>query len=156
MTSDEVLEPLQAGGMVSTHSLVIDLEDVRIRVGRVPYKVQSCKHQQLIYCEKERRVWCEQCERTIDGFEAFMILARRMHRFTEDMASKKRVAEEIINERSILRAAKALSRAWRGNTKAVACPHCRKGLLPEDFANGSFSWASKEYEMARRKQQENT
>lgn len=46
---------------------------------------------------------------------------------------------------------KELDRAWHKGAYAVACPHCRGGLLPEDFADSGLALISREMEEARRK-----
>lgn len=57
---------------------------------------------------------------------------------------------EIIDLAARLRAVKALDKAWSGNVMAVDCPHCRWGLLPEDFVTGGIGQQSRELETARR------
>ena len=133
---------------------VVDLAEVRIRQGRTPYKFKECKHKHLIFCTSERRVWCEDCERTIDNFDAFLIFTRHFEEMEQDARHKISRANEAMKTSVRRRATKELDRAWSGrNEMAVCCPHCHIGLLPEDFADRGSSCISAEIERARRRRE---
>lgn len=139
---------------------VIDLAEMRIKRGNAcARRAAPCKHRALIYSQEERRVWCEDCERTIDSFDAFMTLVGKFHPMVNAAKHALERAREAEGFTISLRAAKVFDRAWRGNQMAVCCPHCRTGLLPEDFLSGG-SQVSAEIERARRaralQHQENT
>lgn len=145
--SDEPLHPFPEASPLWAE--VIDLADMRVQFGRPRYPTKICEHRKLIYDPKERRVWCQDCERTIDGFDAFMTLTRQ---FTEMVKAAQRLfrqAKEARDSHIGRIAAKKLDKAWSGNVMAVACPHCRGGLLPEDFEGGA-SVTSRDIEIARR------
>ena len=128
---------------------VIDLAEVRVQFGLPRNRHDRCEHRSLTYNVDERRVWCKDCERTIDGFDAFMVLVRGFAAMEQDARHKLEKAEEAKNAHLGRRAAKALDKAWSGQQMAVACPHCRGGLLPEDF-DGRLSATSRDIELARR------
>ena len=143
MTADEPLIP---------YNDVIDLADVRIQRGQSPYKPNRCKHQRLIFANshEERRIWCSDCERTLDPFDAFVMLAERLDKMVGIVKDKMHKADAALGAVARLRAVKVLDKAWSGNVMAVACPHCRGGILPEDFARGADK-TSREIEIARRR-----
>lgn len=131
---------------------VIDIGDVRVARGlsRRPYS--SCKHRALVYDSQERRIWCKDCEQNIDPFDAFVIVAEQCHGFLESLNRRaKQIAEaEAFTARS--RAVKSLDKIWRSRNMAPCCPHCNRGLLPEDMLGvGS---AGVKYERARRAAEE--
>jgi ribosomal protein S27E len=129
---------------------VIDLAEVRIRMGYSDHKVGApCKHHALIYNTTERRIWCEDCERTIDSFDAFMTVVGNFHPMINAAKHALKRAKDAEAQTITLRAAKVFDKAWRGNQMAVSCPHCSTGLLPEDFMSGG-SQVSAEIERARR------
>lgn len=130
---------------------VIDLDGIRIRWGRPIPGARKCEHKHMVYCQDERRVWCENCKRTIDNFDALMVVVYHLENMQREANAKLRAAEEAARHAARLRAVKALDRAWSGNVAAVGCPHCGGGLLPEDFVNGGFSSTSREIEIARRR-----
>lgn len=132
---------------------VIDLDGVRVQRGlaRRPW-LSRCKHHRLVYCTDERRVWCEDCQRTIENFDAFMVLADNFQRMEAAAHRKLELADEAMRYSLIRRATKAVDRAWLGGW-AVACPHCRAGILAEDYADGLGMQTARDYEMARRARQ---
>ncbi len=145
---DPPLEVLPDGGRYV--SQVVDLASVRIRVGRTPFKAKICEHRSLLYSPSERRVWCEDCERTIDNFDAFLIFTRKFEQMLREARHKRhkmQAADEAMKSSVRRRATKELDRAW--GKMAVSCPHCHGGLVPEDFAAGT-SMCSREIELARR------
>jgi hypothetical protein len=135
---------------------LIDLAGVRIQRGTPKYNPNQCKHKNILYQSnsKERRIWCSDCERDIDPFEAFMMLSEHLEEMLSDAKSMRRQAFDALKNTARLRATKALDQAWSGNVMAVACPHCHGGLLPEDFTNGGHQ-TSREIEIARRKRKAN-
>lgn len=130
---------------------IINLADVCIRFGLPKSKfADRCKHRSIIYNKDDRRVWCSDCERTIDNFDAFMIFTEYFQAMESAAKWKNDKAQEALNATINRRATKVIDRAWSaGNAMAIRCPHCSSGLLPEDFANG-VAQCSREIELARR------
>jgi hypothetical protein len=132
---------------------VIDLGDVRVEYGHPRYHHRRCEHKKLLYNAEERRIWCADCERTIEGFDAFKMLTRNFHAMLSHAKARVDEAHKLAAAQVHMKALKAVEKAWRGpNTMAVCCPHCSRGLLPEDFASGG-SQMSRDLEMARRQRE---
>lgn len=127
---------------------VIDIGDLRVSRGQTRRPRSACKHRRLTYDPSERRIWCRDCERDIDGFDAFQIIAEQSHAFYEQNMRRARKLDEAEQFQARSLAVKALDRIWRSRKMAPCCPHCRKGLLPEDVKN--LSSVGVEYERARR------
>ena len=127
---------------------VIDLAEVRVEFGLPRNRHERCAHRSLTYNVEERRVWCRDCERSIDGFDAFMVLVRNFAAMEQAARAKMTQAEEAKSAHIGRRAAKKLDQAWSGQQMAVGCPHCNGGLLPEDFEH--VGMRSRELELARR------
>lgn len=127
---------------------VIDIGDVRVARGLSRRPFSSCKHRALNYDPQERRIWCKDCEQDIDPFDAFVIVAEQCHGFLESLKRRARqIAEaEAFTARS--RAVKALDKIWRSRNMAPCCPHCNRGLLPEDMVR--LGSVGVEYERAMR------
>lgn len=132
---------------------VIDLAGVRVEFGRPARTVQRCEHKRVTYSQEERRVWCRDCERTIDGFDAFMTFVRYYEHIERAVRQKMTEANAAMEATIHRRATKAVDKAWSSGLPAISCPHCRGGILPEDFADGVTRRSSREYELARRKKQ---
>lgn len=127
---------------------VIDFGDVRVSRGLTRREFSSCPHRSLTYDPRERRIWCRDCERNIDGYDAFVILAERSHAVRDGLDRRERAVREAESfaVRSI--AAKTLDEAWRSRTMVPACPHCGHGLFPEHFRKIGTS-LGKDYARAR-------
>jgi ribosomal protein S27E len=129
---------------------VIDLAGIRIQWGLPKNRANRCTHDDMVYDSRERRVWCKSCETTVENFDAFRRLVDEFARMEAAARRKMTAAEEALTATLNRRATKAIDHVWSGNKMAVGCPHCRKGLLPEDFDNGVGLRMSREYELARR------
>lgn len=130
---------------------VIDLAGVRLRWGqRSPKAERACEHKALVFCSRERRVWCEDCDRTIDSFDAFYMLTKNFESMVRDIRAQNSKVKAALDSTITRRATKELERMW-GHKMAAACPHCRTGLLAEDFADGVSAAYGRDYEIARRK-----
>ena len=148
MSDDPIVPPPADSRLVAD---IIDLAGFRIQWGRSGTKHQDrCDHNGLLYSMEERRVWCSKCNRTVENFEAFMVFVRHFGEIESAARAKMAKADEAMKTSVRRRATKELDRLWAGEGRAVTCPHCKNGLLPEDFANG-VGWSAREYELARRK-----
>jgi uncharacterized protein (DUF983 family) len=135
---------------------VVDLAGFRITRGtskRVPW--ERCKHRKLIYDRQDRRVRCEDCNRDLDAFDALMVMVDGFGEMMGEVRRKQAAAREATAHSVVSRAAKAVDKLWRGQRMAPCCPHCSRGLLPEDFAGGVSSAVGREYEIARRQRPTN-
>lgn len=132
-------------------SEVIDLDGVRVRFGRSRACFPACEHKRLVYSTAEKRIWCEDCQNTVENFDAFMTLTRYFGGMVRAVRKMTQEAEGALASTVRRRATKVLDHAWSSRLEAVGCPHCSRGILPEDFAGGIRSRTSREMEMARRK-----
>ena len=123
-----------------------------IRLSRSPMLGKRCEHKNLVFSQPDRRIQCKDCDEVVEAFDAFMVLVRHWEAMSADLRRKARKADEAMQSTVIRRAAKELDRMWSGRQMAPLCPHCRGGLLPEDFAEVASS-ISADLERARRKRQ---
>ncbi|MGB5955437.1 hypothetical protein [Pseudomonas sp.] len=132
---------------------VVQIEDIRVARGMTRRPYSSCKHRNLTYDEKERRVWCRDCETQVEAFDAFVGLVEMFSGAQERI--KRRQAELAEAEKFQIRsrAAKVMDEAWRSTKTAPLCPHCNNALLPDDVVGGLAS-ASKALVVAARKRNE--
>ena len=140
--------PIEALNYVSGPT-VIDIGDIRVARGMSRRPASACKHQHMRYDRNERRVWCVDCERDIEGFDAFQLLAEQAHEFAARLERReKKIAEAEAFQVSSL-AAKEIDKVWRSRKMVPACPHCRLGLLPEYFSDGVPSQLGRDYALAQ-------
>lgn len=123
---------------------VVDIGDIRVARGlsRRPHSV--CNHKQLVYDQNERRIWCKDCEKDVEPFDAFAHVVEQYHKAYAYITSRfeELSQAETFQARSL--AAREIDKVWRSKKMVPACPHCRQGLFPEDFKNGCSS-LSREY-----------
>ena len=128
-------EPIDEQGYVAGMT-VVDFGDIRVARGMTRRAHAVCKHRRLNYDPKERRIWCKDCEKDVEAFDAFQLLAQNAHAVFE---GQNRREKEITEARAFAMrsiAAKTLDEAWRSKNMVPACPHCGMGLFPEHFKNG--------------------
>jgi hypothetical protein len=115
---------------------VIDIGDIRVARGLARRPYSGCPHRRLVYDNHERRIWCKDCERDVEAFDAFVGLVEPYSRAISDLEHKReKIAEaEGFSVRSL--AAKEIDKAWRHKNMIPSCPHCGNGLFPEHFKNG--------------------
>lgn len=112
---------------------VVDIGDLRIARGLTRRPVSTCRHLNLVYDSKERRIWCSDCEQEVEAFDAFKVLCE----FYSGAVSRMQQREEQLKQAEVFvarsRAVKALDRIWRTKDQVPCCPHCSDALLPEDM-----------------------
>lgn len=132
---------------------VIRLDGARISrakssLGRASY----CSHNgSLEYDPDARTIECLLCHKRMDGFDGFMALVMSWSAWTRDnesMAKEIKELQERVDHR-LLRATAKVDRAWRSRRMVPTCPHCFRGIFPEDgLGDGSVN---RECELERRK-----
>lgn len=131
---------------------VVDIGDIRVARGMTRRPFSGCKHRPLMYDHQERRIWCKDCETTIEAFDAFELLVEQ---FNAAANHHQRLMDEVekAREHNMVRiAAKKMDEHWRRRNTVPACPHCRTGLLPEDVER--MGRISRSIEIARRAKKE--
>jgi hypothetical protein len=115
---------------------VVTIEDIRVARGLTRRPLSSCRHKQLVYDDKERRIWCQDCESQVEPFDAFVQLCGVFQNAKSDIDRRLEQLAEAETFQLRSRAAKVMDEAWRSTKMAPLCPHCMKAILPEDVAGG--------------------
>jgi hypothetical protein len=134
---------------------VVQIEDIRVARGMTRRPASSCRHKQLVYDEKERRIWCSDCEAEVEPFDAFTNLVEKFSAAASRINRRSAELAEAEKFQIRSRAAKVMDEAWRSTKMAPLCPHCNTAILPEDVAGGVAS-TSKALVAAARKRQQTT
>ena len=127
---------------------VVDIGDIRVSRGQSRRPKAICKHKKITYDLDERRVWCRDCENDVDSFDAFELLVSQQDIAIKQLKRLKdqALAAEAHNLRRI--AAKNLEIEWNKRNSLPCCPHCKSGLMAEDFKK--ISQTSRSIEIAKR------
>ena len=104
---------------------VVDIGDIRIARGLSRRPHASCPHHHLVYDQKERRVWCSDCERDVEAFDAYMLLVQNFATAYERIERLHTEAHEASKFSLVSRAAKAIDKQWR-----------RKKMVPNSAPSG--------------------
>lgn len=132
---------------------VVDIGDIRVARGETRRPRSTCRHRHMVYDNKERRIWCSDCETEVEPFDAFMLLAEQMDGHIKRLQRREQEVSEAEQFAARSRAAKKLDSYWRGRSLVPLCPHCSEALLPEDVVNG-LSATSPELVRAKRRRQQ--
>lgn len=149
MPPDEPIDPQ----VYSAGVTVVDIGDIRVARGKTRRPRSTCRHLNMTYDQNERRVYCHDCEKDVDPFDAFVSLTESW-----DAAEKKlrRRTQKITEAETFIirrRAAKVMDEAWRKKETVPACPHCKEAILPGDVTDGKLPLASRR--LAERKRTNN-
>ncbi len=131
---------------------VVKIEDLRIARGLSRRPHSACPHIHLVYDDKERRIWCKDCETDVEPFDAFTILAARSHDHLRRLRRRYEALQTAEEHKLLSLAAREVDRVWRTKKMVPSCPSCGGGLLPEDFKHGCTA-VSAELTRARRKKE---
>ena len=129
-------------------SNVLDFEIARRATRYGPAKAGGCEHTRVVLDPHGGTVHCRDCEAQVSAYWALEQMAQRWEKAERQLAARNQKVEEMERKQLHLRAAKKIEQAWRGRVMAVACPHCKRGILPEDGLGNSC--CSREIEEARR------
>jgi hypothetical protein len=148
VTDKRILEEGHTAGSY-THN-VIDLGGMRMAKGWRKRDAPKCAHRRLVLSASDRLIECDECNQQVDPFDAVLAIYARLDEMMVQVRRDRAHAAEGAASVLVRRAAKELDSAW-GHKMAPSCPHCRGGLLPEDFAGGAASSRHRDLEIARRK-----
>lgn len=115
---------------------VVQIEDLRVARGLTRRPTSSCRHKKLVYDDKERRIWCSDCEQEVEAFDAFVGIVEV---FSGGMNRIKHRQEQLAQAEKfqiISRAAKVMDEAWRRRSMYPLCPHCNAAITPDDVVKG--------------------
>lgn len=112
---------------------VVNIGDVRVARGMSRRHHSSCPHRNMIFDKSERRIWCPDCERDVEPFDAFQLLIEGYHAAVDAVKRREEAIGQVEKFKLRSVAAKKLDEAWRSRNMLPACPSCHSGLFPEDF-----------------------
>lgn len=128
---------------IEPRATIIDIEGYRLRRGRVTQ--EKCQHLNIIVDEDARQVWCEDCQSFIDPLDALVSMTVYWQKISRTLDRLQKEAIETIKSKIHLKSAEYLANKWSGKNKmALCCPHCQRGILPEDIQGARYTNAQLE------------
>lgn len=150
---DDKDPPIDEGDYVSG-TTVVDIGDLRVARGLTRRPYSSCQHARLNYDPRERRIWCKDCEKNVEPFDAFTGLVGRFDLALKQLKRREDNLREAEAFQARLLATREIEKAWRKKNSFPACPSCGAGLFPEDFKNGVATVGRQYAELRRKKRDE--
>ena len=102
MIDDHPIEPQDFVSGVK----VIDIGDIRVSRGLSRHRYESCQHKNTVYDEKERRIYCQDCEKGIHPFDAFVKIVKWHAQAVAKINSERKQVDESLEFSIRSRAAK--------------------------------------------------
>lgn len=115
------------------------------------FKSNQCKHLNLSYSEQDQTIECVDCKMQIQPFHALMLLLRHYNNAIQDLSRRRSELSELEkrNEKGLLLATKTVDHVWRSKSMIPTCPHCGRGIMPEDKLG--YRSINRQIEIERRK-----
>lgn len=130
---------------------VINIGDAAFRTKRERYgifKPDECKHLHLTLDDHGDTVQCDDCKVFVSAYWALKLLTMQFQRQEQSLAARRAQLDAETADKRLLIATRKLDKAWRSRTMAPACPHCWRGIFPEDNLGGSQ--VNRDIELRRR------
>lgn len=111
-------------------------------------KDERCHHRKMTWDDNGQIVTCDACGIQLSPYWALHQLA---HFYDKEMSKLKARAEQLEQDKSHnlhLIAAKKVEAVWRSRNMAPCCPHCGRGILPEDKLGDAQT--RRDFELRRR------
>lgn len=128
---------------------VVDLGEYRITRDRhIIERSGECGHFHTTMVDHGQYVQCDDCGAMLS---AYWVLGRIIDQIDRKhtMLARQRQALDAEEARTIrLRAARAMEKSWNSRRMLPACPHCSRGLFPDDMLN--VAHVSRDLERKRR------
>lgn len=130
---------------------VVDIGDLRVSRGLSRRVHSACRHANMVFDRSERRIWCKDCEKDVEAFDAFNQIVEQWASAYKDIDRRTKQVEEAESNSLVSLAAKQIDKIWRGRRNVPACVCCGHGLLPEDFKDGCKTLIGRDYALQKRK-----
>lgn len=132
---------------------VVDIGEARISRGESKRPYRACRHLNVTYDKDERRVYCHECESTVDAFDVLLGIVEFYSGMNEKIQRRVDQLKEAESFQARSRAVKVMDEVWRSQSRAPMCPHCSEAILPEDVASGVNSTGKKMAQAKRKRKQ---
>jgi len=106
----------------------------KAKIERVRSGLERCRHRYFKYDPDGRTIECQDCQKILDPFDAFVELAHIWEEAYTTLENRQKELEELEarREKGLLRATRRVDEAWRSRSMVPVCPHCKKPIFPED------------------------
>jgi hypothetical protein len=130
---------------------IIQLEQWRVRLkgGRAASQPGQCGHHNLTMDPHGQTVRCEDCKLQLSAYWVLESVVESYRRARTELDLAKAVHLQKVRAEVGLLAAQRVNTAWRSRHMVPTCPHCARGIFPEDGFGTAM--IPKALELARRR-----
>jgi len=129
---------------------VIKIGDLKIRrLEKRGWRDERCPHKNTTWDANGEIVTCDDCKMQVSAWWLLHMFTAEYERALADLEHRERALADARRQNLHLIAAKKVEAAWRSKGMVPACPHCDRGILPEDGL-GSTN-VNRAIELARRR-----
>lgn len=113
---------------------IIDIGDWKLQSKNKhrPSEHGECDHRHVELDGKGDIVRCVKCGVQLSAFWTLEMLAGEYNRALSRLQRERDALTKAKESEIHLLAARKVEKAWRSRTMVPACPHCGKGILPQD------------------------
>ena len=96
------------------------------------HPIRKCRHMNIELDDAGEIVRCLDCGEQVSAYWVFKSVLSQINSERIRLGAERKELEETKSRTIHLVAAKRIERLWRGRKMAPLCPHCNRGILPED------------------------
>lgn len=128
---------------------VVDLGEYRFTRDRsIIERSGECRHRRQTMVDRGQYVQCDDCGAMLSPYWVLKEILEQIGRARASLDRRRQALDEQEARTIRLRAAQTMEKEWRSRRMVPACPHCHRGLLPDDMINPAT--ISKDLERQRR------
>lgn len=119
---------------------VVEIGELRLARVKADYtrRHEGCQHRLLQMDDVGEVVTCKDCKAQVSAYWALNLLREYWREHSLKVNRTLAAAQEERGAVLHLTAAKKVEKAWRNKTMVPGCPHCDRGIFPEDGLGGSM------------------
>lgn len=130
---------------------VVHIGDLRIRQREklMGLRDDRCLHNNTTWDRNGDIITCDDCKKQISPVWMLKTVMAHYDKAMRRVAERERALADDKSHNLHLVAAKKVEEIWRTRTMAPCCPHCDRGILPQDQLGATQ--IRKDFEIRRRK-----
>lgn len=115
---------------------------------RWPWDQDRCPHKHIELDDNGEIVTCTDCNKQLTAYWALRHITQQWADHARKAKAHADEVSERVKQNISLLAAQRVEKAWRSRKMVPTCPHCSKGIMPDDgFGSAAIN---REIEMRRR------
>ena len=102
------------------------------------WRKEGCPHHRLTIDDEGEIITCDDCKAQVSAYWALLSCLEQIKETRHSLRVRKEILKEQSEKTLHLRASQVVESAWRSRSMVPTCPHCGRGIKPEDGFGGSM------------------